>query len=101
MLRLLEMIHSATKILHCTVRMLFNFPAGAHRKLLFRFQQSLSSSKGSGTRLPDDTRKFMESRFNTDFDNVRVHTGVAAEQMSNQVQAKAFTHGRDIYFNQG
>ncbi len=65
------------------------------------FQQNLSASKGSGSRLPDDTRTFMESRFNADFANVRVHTGAGAEQMNNHVQAKAFTHGNDIYFNKG
>jgi Domain of unknown function (DUF4157) len=65
------------------------------------FQQNLSASKGAGSKLPGDTSTFMESRFNADFSSVRVHTGTGAEQMSSHVQAKAFTHGSDIYFNQG
>ncbi len=65
------------------------------------FQQNLSASKGAGNPLPNDTRSFMESRFNADFANVRVHTNAGALQMSSQVQAHAFTHGNDIYFNSG
>ena len=35
------------------------------------------------------------------FENVRVHTGAEAVQMNRDVQARAFTHRNDIYFNQG
>lgn len=65
------------------------------------FEQDLSSSKGAGSPLPSDTKQFMESRFNTDFSGVRVHTGNQAESLSNSIQAQAFTHGNDIYFNSG
>ncbi|HMK25328.1 MAG TPA: DUF4157 domain-containing protein [Chitinophagaceae bacterium] len=65
------------------------------------FDHSLSSSKGSGSALPGDTRQFMESRFNADFSGVRIHTGSYAESMSSQIHAQAFTHGNDIYFNAG
>jgi len=63
------------------------------------FQENLAASKGSGSELPGTTRGFMESRFNADFGKVRVHTGSGAEQMNSQIQAQAFTHGNDIYFN--
>jgi len=63
------------------------------------FEQSLSSTKGAGSALPDNTRQFMESRFQADFSGVRVHTGTYAESMSRQINAQAFTHGNDIYFN--
>lgn len=63
------------------------------------FQQNLAASKGAGNPLPDDTRTFMESRLNADFSGVRVHTNSSAQQMSNQIQAHAFTHANDIYFN--
>jgi len=65
------------------------------------FEQSLSSSKGSGSALPADTREFMESRFNADFSGVRVHTGATAQSMSSNIHAHAFAHGNDIYFNEG
>jgi hypothetical protein len=65
------------------------------------FEQTLSSSKGSGSALPGDTRQFMESRFNADFSGIRIHAGSTAEHLSSSVNAQAFTHGNDIYFNKG
>jgi len=65
------------------------------------FEQTLSSTKGTGSALPEPTRNFMESRFNADFSNVRIHTGHTAETMSRSINAQAFTHGSDIYFNSG
>ncbi|TQV87425.1 eCIS core domain-containing protein [Aliikangiella coralliicola] len=65
------------------------------------FESSLSQSKGGGSPLPDNTRSEMESGIGADFSNVRVHTDSNAAQMSQNINAKAFTHGSDIYFNQG
>jgi hypothetical protein len=65
------------------------------------FEQNLSSSKGGGSPLPNDTKQFMESRFNADFSGVRIHTGSYAENLSSNIHAQAFTHGNDIYFNAG
>ena len=65
------------------------------------FEQTLSSSKGSGSALPGNTREFMESRFNADFSGVRIHTGATAQSMSSTIHAQAFAHGNDIYFNEG
>ena len=65
------------------------------------FSSGLSSTKGSGKPMDSGTRDFMENRFGSDFGNVRIHTGSRATSLNNQIQAKAFTHGNDIYFNQG
>ncbi len=62
---------------------------------------SLNSSKGGGSPLPPGTRDFMENAFSTDFSKVRVHTDSNASEMSKGISAKAFTHERDIYFNEG
>ncbi len=43
----------------------------------------------------------MESGFGTDFSNVRLHTDSQAAQLSQNINAKAFTYGNDIYFNKG
>jgi len=64
-------------------------------------ESSLSSSKGSGNRLPESTRNQMERSFGTDFSNVRIHNDSAAHSMSKNLNAQAFTHGNDIYFNSG
>lgn len=64
-------------------------------------EQRLKSTKGSGTPLPADTKTEMESSIGADFSGVRVHTGKEAAALSNDLQAQAFTHGNDIYFNEG
>lgn len=65
------------------------------------FEKKLKSSKGSGQPLSRDTRHFMETRMNTDFSKVKVHTSGSSAKMNRDISAKAFTHGNDIYFNQG
>lgn len=65
------------------------------------FGSSLNASKGSGSTLPKGTKKFMENAFSTDLSQVRIHSGREATQMSKGINAKAFTCGSDIYFNEG
>lgn len=66
------------------------------------FEDKLSANKGSGQPLGDAARSEMESGFEgADFGKVRVHTDGDAVKMNNRLQAKAFTHGSDIYFGQG
>ena len=65
------------------------------------FEQTLASSKGGGSALPGNTQQFMESRFNADFSGVRIHTDSTAASLSRSVNAQAFAHGSDIYFNSG
>ena len=64
-------------------------------------ESSLSSSKGSGAQLPANTRQQMESSFGADFSQVRIHNNSTAEQMNKGLNAQAFTHGSDVYFNSG
>jgi outer membrane protein OmpA-like peptidoglycan-associated protein len=56
---------------------------------------------GTGQPLDAGTRSFMESRFGQDFSDVRVHTDSGAIEAAKQIQAQAFTTGRDIYFGRG
>lgn len=64
-------------------------------------ETQLSNSKGGGSPLSDEAQSFMSPRFGTDFSGVRVHTDSSAVQMNQSIQAQAFTHGQDIYFNSG
>ena len=64
-------------------------------------ERKLTASKGGGRSLPEPVRGEMESAFGADFGGVRVHTGGTAEHLSNRLQAQAFTHGADVYFNRG
>ena len=61
----------------------------------------LNSTKVSGSPLPAGTNNFMSNAFGSDFSNVRVHTNSKAQQMNQGMNARAFTHGSDIYFNRG
>ncbi len=64
-------------------------------------ENSLNSSKGSGSALPQATREEMESSFGADFSGVKIHNDSASVQMNKNLNAQAFTHGSDIYFNSG
>jgi hypothetical protein len=61
----------------------------------------IQSLKSGGQPLPEANRWFMERRFGIDFSGVRLHTDSDAAQMSRELNAQAFTIGRDIYFGVG
>jgi hypothetical protein len=63
--------------------------------------QRISSTRSSGSSMDSNTQNFMESRFGKDFSNVKIHTGDYAAQLSEELNAQAFTVGNDIYFNSG
>jgi hypothetical protein len=64
-------------------------------------ENQLAGSKGGGSPLPDNVRRFMEPRFGADFSNIKVHTDSNAVQMNKEVGAQAFAHGGDIYYGAG
>ncbi|WP_290804767.1 DUF4157 domain-containing protein [Flavobacterium sp.] len=64
-------------------------------------ENQINSSKGNGATMDGETKNFMETRFGTDFSDVKIHTGSQAVQMSRELNAHAFTVGNDIYFNEG
>ncbi|MGN7824707.1 eCIS core domain-containing protein [Chitinophaga sp. 22536] len=61
--------------------------------------EGIRQQSAGGFTLSDDTRSFMETRFNADFSNVRIHTGPESAQLNNQLGAKAFTYQNHIFFN--
>ena len=61
----------------------------------------IQATRGGGSAMSGNTKSFMESRFGTDFSNVRIHSGGYASQLSKELNAQAFTVGNDIYFNAG
>ncbi|MCW3103869.1 MAG: hypothetical protein JWO09_2309 [Bacteroidetes bacterium] len=66
-----------------------------------QLQSKLDSSKGSGQALDDKTQSEMGGKMNADLSDVKIHTDSKAHEMSEGINAKAFTHGQDIYFKQG
>ncbi|NJR62821.1 MAG: DUF4157 domain-containing protein [Cyanobacteria bacterium CRU_2_1] len=61
----------------------------------------LQQTQGRGNPLPRKTRSAMESAFGRDLSDVQIHTDRESVQMNRELNAQAFTHGKDIYFNQG
>lgn len=68
-------------------------PAGVARELA-------AASRGYHP-LPEPSRRFMEHRIGADFSQVRVHVDDQAARLNGALAARAFTHGRDIYFAPG
>jgi hypothetical protein len=63
---------------------------------------SVSSVLSSpGQPMDPSTRSFMESRFGHDFSQVRLHTDAGAAESAQEVNAKAYTIGRDVVFGRG
>lgn len=61
----------------------------------------LRSSSNKGNSIPKKVKAEMEDGFGRDFSQVRVHTDYAAQSMSKNLGAQAFTYGANIYFNTG
>lgn len=64
-------------------------------------ESGVAHSRGSGQPLPEQTREEMETSMGANFSDVRVHHDAHAEKISRELNAQAFTHGSDIYFNSG
>lgn len=64
-------------------------------------EHGLKKIRESGNPLPKQTKIEMETAFQADFSPVRIHTGAQADAMSRDLNAQAFTHGKDIYFKNG
>lgn len=62
---------------------------------------NLKNTAGKGNKLPAKTMHEMNNSFGTDFSNVHIHNDTEAVNLNNELHAQAFTHGRDIYFNEG
>jgi hypothetical protein len=57
--------------------------------------------RSPGRDLDSQTRRELETRFGHDFSRVRVHTDERAAESARAVNARAYTVGRDIVFDEG
>ena len=90
----------ATLTCHCPTPTISCF-GGTSMPISSEMENQLQTMQGGGHAMPEGLRAQMEGSFGHDFSNVRLHTDSAAADMSSSINAKAFTHGNDIYFNQG
>jgi hypothetical protein len=61
----------------------------------------INNALGSGQPISDAVKKPMEPAFGIDFSDVRVHTDSEADALNKQLNAKAFTTGKDVFFREG
>ena len=64
-------------------------------------ESRLLGQKGGGFSMPSVTLASMGQAFGRDFSDVRIHADTTSAELSKSIAAKAFTHGNDIFFNQG
>jgi hypothetical protein len=61
----------------------------------------IDAERTSGKPLEPAVRSQTEIAYRYDFSKVRIHTDAEADRLSQQLGAKAFTTGRDIFFQEG
>ena len=59
----------------------------------------IKGSMGGGNVMDGGTKSFMESRFGADLSDVKIHNSDESAQLSQALNAKAFTVSNNIYFN--
>ncbi len=75
-----------------------NGPTTVNAELQYRIRDS----KGRGQALPLAMQAELGAAFGgCDFSDIRIHTGAEGARLSSDLNARAFAHGRDIYFNEG
>jgi outer membrane protein OmpA-like peptidoglycan-associated protein len=77
-------------------------PAEGERRPLHAASSSIAvAAHSSGQALDTATRRRHEQHLGVDLSSVRVHTGPQPAQLARDLGARAFTHGRDVFFGEG
>ena len=66
-----------------------------------QISSALDRLRGTGARLPRHLADPLGDAMGTDFRNVTIHVDAQAQNLTRALQARAFTHGSDIYFGAG
>lgn len=61
----------------------------------------IDTLKGGGQPLPQSARSFFEPRFGRNLSHVQVHADAKADTLNLALSARAFTTGKDMFFQQG
>ncbi len=84
-----------------TVTPLMQATSGSSAEVDSSVTDKIKSASGSGKNMDSQTNSFMSGSFGADFSQVKIHTGTEAAGLNRELNANAFTIGRDIYFNAG
>lgn len=71
------------------------------KPLSLHVEKEIERKRGEGRPLPDEVQEQMEGRMGADFGDVRVHDDAGAGQLSQSLNADAFTTQQDIFFAEG
>jgi hypothetical protein len=63
--------------------------------------QKVSNKRGTGQPMSPKVNQEMSSKLGADFSGVKIHNDADAAQLSNDLGAKAFTYGKNVFFNHG
>ncbi len=74
---------------------------GGPRRGRSESRQLFGGLADEGQALPERTRNEMESALGADLSGVRIHVDSNAGLLSRSLEARAFTHGSDIFFDTG
>ncbi len=58
---------------------------------------AITAARSGGRQLERGIRRRMERSIGADFSGVRLHVGAESDRLNDQLQAKAFTTGRDVF----
>jgi hypothetical protein len=75
--------------------------AGAAPAPASKVSSYIGSLNGKGHTMPPMANQFFSSRIGYDFSNVKLHTDKEAAESAKSVNAKAYTVGNNIVFNEG
>ena len=64
-------------------------------------EAGINAARGGGESLPSSIRSSLEPQLRHDFSQVYIHTDARADKLSQQLGAKAFTTGKDVFFREG
>jgi uncharacterized protein DUF4157 len=93
------LVGGAGRALSGVGRMLFKGREGGARDAAD--PAAIQSQLGSGHSLDGGVKARMESAFGANFSGVRIHTDARSQELSDGLNARAFTIGRDIAFSAG
>ncbi|MBW4670991.1 MAG: DUF4157 domain-containing protein [Cyanomargarita calcarea GSE-NOS-MK-12-04C] len=64
-------------------------------------ESAINNARGGGQPLDAGLQQSMGQAMGADFSGVKVHTDAQSNQLNQSIQAKAFTTGQDVFFQQG
>ena len=76
-------------------------PVNPRGELSQHVAREIQRARSGGSPLPGPLNQQVSEQLNGDFSQVRLHTDRQADRLSEQLQARAFTSGNNIFFRQG